>query len=215
MKIGDTLFWSASAAVFVFRLATKRPEHGLWRRATAGTIGALAVAEVVTSRFTFSFWTEFAMLPVLAVVVLLGVVAERDPEHASVGRFTGWFTGMAGLAVLSQAASAAMHEMSTTLLVELARTATLVPALSVMLVPFAAALLLWLAYMDVFDRMTCSWRGPTKKPDVLAYGRRRAVRYAGLSAVRARRLVREYPLALMEARSRREMDELFARASSA
>ena len=101
-RVTDTAFWVVTAGLVLFGSFDKVSKEPRFVRRTAyTTVKAGAFIEVFTEVFVLGLVAELILLPVVTFLVLLSVVAARNPEHHLVKRLVDWLMTAFGFGVLA------------------------------------------------------------------------------------------------------------------
>jgi hypothetical protein len=98
----DTIVWfivSASALFFKYEQASTQPHF--FRRRVAAAFGITAFLEFFTNLFVLNLIAELFLLPFLALLAMLSVVADKDERSRSVKKLVDGLLALIGLALLA------------------------------------------------------------------------------------------------------------------
>lgn len=202
----DTVLWFLLAGMVApFSLVGKGDETDIFGVVVLGNLKVLVLLEFLVAFYTFGLLVELVLVPVITIIAMMDVVAERNPEHAQVSKFLKGLQALFGLAVLWHAGSRAMADYQTFATLQTLRQVVLPVVLSVALVPAGWALVLWAAYDEVFVRLRV---GPEKERGYVRKAKMRIVRHLGLRPKNVARFTRSYAWDLTRTTSLKDLETL-------
>ncbi|MGE3491561.1 MAG: hypothetical protein AB7N29_16270 [Vicinamibacterales bacterium] len=169
-------------------------------------LGALIVIEYLIATFTFSFWVEFLLAPMIAFFALLNGVAQAKAEYASVRQVTGCLLAVVGFVVAGMALRATFMAIDQISLPSVAREIALPILLTVTMLPVAYAFFVISAYEQIFVRVDTG----IKDPALRTYVRRRLFRSLRLNPRRIRDFIDSHRGRFITASSNEEVDQWIA-----
>lgn len=99
--LGDTVVAGAWSVYLIFAFERAVKEERFTRKVVLSTLRVTVFIEDFVNLRTFPLWIEVVAQPLLLVVLLVGMVAERNPEHEPVKRFTDGVLSVVGLTALA------------------------------------------------------------------------------------------------------------------
>lgn len=109
-----TILWlllSGLALVMSLNDAIQKP--GFFRRALLKILGVVAVVEFVAAFKSFALWIQIPAQVLAVMFAMVGVVAERDPQHAPVRKLAKGYLVLFGLSALIWSAAQLIGNWST------------------------------------------------------------------------------------------------------
>lgn len=100
--LGPTLFWFLTVALGLFlgsNAATKNKLH--YRRIIAGTVGGLALLEVLAGLYSFPIIVELILQGVIGFVAMVSAFAARQPNGKAAAKASNFLLGVAGVTILT------------------------------------------------------------------------------------------------------------------
>lgn len=202
----DTIVWFALGAMaMMFRFGTSDDAEDILRRVVTDNIKVVVLLEFLSNTYTFSLPVELALVPLLVSIGMIDIVATRDQNFSSVAEMTKKLQAIIGLVLFAVVCGRAISDFQHLRSWDVARSVALAPVLSVSLVPFLYAVVLYSRYELVFLRLNL---GIEKEAELKRYARRRIVMHSRLSLKRLQRLLRYHPVDLMQIRSAQDVDRL-------
>lgn len=96
-----TVFWFITVALGLFLGSNDAvKEKAYYRRIIAGTVGGLAVLEILASLYSLPIAVEFILQGLIAFLAVLAVAATTSPKGSGVGTFSNILIVVAGLALV-------------------------------------------------------------------------------------------------------------------
>ncbi len=152
--IKDTLIWVLGPGVaLLFGLADFRGDHHFFRRAAVATIRLSVVLAFFLNFYVFPLLLEFLLQPLIAGLVILSVVAERQPEHRRAKNLVDGALGMLGLALLTFAGYRALREPGSLANWETTRQFLLPVWLTLGSLPFVFVVSVMTSYEEAFAQL--------------------------------------------------------------
>lgn len=100
LLLKDTVYWFIGTAFILFvNLNNVHRDENFFGKLFLDTMKFTAVITFIINFYTFGFWVEFLMLPVIFVLVGMRVVAEQKPEFKSVYQVTSSVLAFFGICI--------------------------------------------------------------------------------------------------------------------
>lgn len=93
----NTILWFLTVGLFSLKDIVKPGQINYFRKTATDVVSLTAILQFITGVYTFSFVTEFILVPVAALIGGMIVVAEKKPEYVSVKKIFNWILVLAGL----------------------------------------------------------------------------------------------------------------------
>lgn len=154
LLIKDAVFWIIGTGYVLLMNLSKDSQKGDYFKKTAlDSIKLTVVLEFVLSLYSFKFWVEIFLVPILFFVVAMNAYAGLKTEYKPVQRLTNWLLIIAGGYNIVFAFSQALgHYRDLATLYNL-QVFILPPILSVSFLPFLYLFALFMAYEMLFVRL--------------------------------------------------------------
>jgi len=206
----DTILWFClSAFAMAMDCVTSSGQGSIFRKVLADSVKVVIVIEFLVNTYTFSLGVELVLVPVLALMGVVDVIARSDSKCSAVAKLTTWLQGIIGLTILAFAARSAIADYRSLENLDTLRSVMLSPLLSILFSPFLYVMVLWARYETLFVRLEL---GVHKDKGLKRYARRRIVVHTGLSLSRLEKLLRSPVFDLMRVETRADVDGLLKRA---
>lgn len=203
----DTVLWFLLAGIVaVFSGIGGKEDERLFHLMVVENLKVLVLIEFLINFYTFHILIEFILIPFIAVIAMMDVVAEQKPEHQQVSRFLKSVQAITGLAILYFVFSEAIGDYRAIGTLDTLRQVLLPAVLSILLLPAAFALRLYSVFELLFVRFRM---GPDKSQAVSRYGKLKLIAHIGPRPRAARAFLRRHALDLMRVRSKEDIDRLF------
>lgn len=112
--IKDVIIWVLFVATPIcFKLGTKRTNDFPFRKIVAENFTGSAILEFFIGAFTFSFWTEMAVVPAFFLLVLLQNYDRNNPKYQSLHKVMDGISAIVGFALLWFTVDVAIDVIST------------------------------------------------------------------------------------------------------
>ncbi|MPZ91858.1 MAG: hypothetical protein GEU68_09555 [Actinobacteria bacterium] len=109
-----TILWLLlSGLALVLRLNDAIQKPGFFRGALLKSLGVVAVVEFAAAFKSFPLWIEIPAQVLAVMCAMVGVVAERDPQHAPVRKLANGYLVVFGVSALIWSASQLIGNWST------------------------------------------------------------------------------------------------------
>jgi hypothetical protein len=96
-----TILWLlVSGLALVMGLNDAIREPGFFRRALIKTLGVVAVVEFIAALKSFPLWLEIPGQVLAVMFAMVGVVAERDPQHTPVRKLANGYLVLFGVSAV-------------------------------------------------------------------------------------------------------------------
>ncbi len=153
-NLKTTLFWffgSGTVAIMNAQKATK--DTNLFGQLLKDQLSILIIMEFIANFYSFSYWIELLILPVIAYLAMAMAYSEGKNEYKTVHNLLSWVLALYGLFLFSHGIYRAIHHYQDIInqpqMVEL----ILVPVLSIATLPFVYFLALFMTYENLFIRI--------------------------------------------------------------
>ena len=154
----DTVFWMLGfASIMLFRANKVDERDGFFREAILNNLKLIAVLEFVSNAYTFSLWIELLLVPSLALIMMLKVVAESnaktESKYKALDSLLGYILAFIGIVIITIAFYKAIYDHDQFVTIHNLRDFLLPVVLSVLYLPFVYVWALFLAYQYLFVRI--------------------------------------------------------------
>lgn len=180
--IKDVLIWFVfSGLIFCMNAVSGESDEGYIRKNLKENLKITIFAEFFISTFTFNIWIELAIIPIIAIMVMMDVVAERDKKYQAVHKLLQAVLTMFGFCILFGTIQVCIEEYRE-LNISDTFISFMIPIVYLFLIiPLEYALELYSKYEMLFIRMT--FKEPKDKKIQRSH-RWRVVRICKLSVYR-------------------------------
>jgi hypothetical protein len=202
----DTVVWFLFGGIGAAFARVGAAQHtSIIREILSDALKVWVLVEYVTSVYTFPLAVEILLVPFVAVLAVLDVVARTDEHYTPVRKLILGIQVVIGATVLGFALKAAVADFQSLRTLETLRSMLLAPILSLAFAPFLYALLLTVAYENLFIRLRL---GGPKSDQLARYAKRRLFQHLGLRLTRVQSFLQNHGQALMHARDPVDIDAL-------
>src|SRR5205823_5034214 len=140
----DTAFWFlfAGLAVAFSAIDSARRQRHFWRRIVLDQIKITVLVEWLFASYTFPLVAELLLVPAIALLVMLDVVAQSKPEFSPAAKITSAALAIGGFVLFGFTLRQAVIAFTLDESGAAARSIALAPILSVAILPFIYFLVL-------------------------------------------------------------------------
>jgi hypothetical protein len=154
-ELGTTIVWGLTFAGVTLLDANRATEDdAFYRKIARDTVAGTALVLFIAEFKSFPLWFELILVPVTAVLSGMKALAERDPQHAAVQRFIDVLLIGLALLVLGYAVAHAITAPGAFLSSANLRRFLIPVALSLMFLPFLAAVPTMMVYETTGSAMS-------------------------------------------------------------
>jgi hypothetical protein len=154
LSIKDTIFWFFGTGLILIFSADDAAQGGrlFWRK-VAKSFKFVVVFEFLVSHYTFALWIELILVPIVALFVGMGAVAEVKSEFNSVRKIIDFVLTMFGIFLITYVIFMLARNYEETVTFQNLRSFVLPPLLTLAFIPFLYFLALAMAYEMLFLRL--------------------------------------------------------------
>ena len=201
-QIKTSIFWYLFVGLaLLFRTVQAKEDYNPVRSWITNTFTFLIVIEFLTSTYTFPLLAELLFVPFVAIVAMMVVVAERNPEQKQVVSFLNWVMALAGFAMIAYATRQFLGDTGSLDFTNMAESFLLPILLSLLTIPFFYALFIYVSYENAFIRF--QWAFPDE--ELRAKAKRQGIKSFGVKTKALGRWAR-----LIQSDRPKNMDEINA-----
>lgn len=147
----STILWFCfSAVVLSWKYTGSKPEQRQFKKAIIDNLKVVIIIEFVVNAYVFSLWFELSMIPLMAAIGCVSVVAERQEKYAAVASLINWMMMVVGGLLLAHAVVNVMSDISNFWSLDTLREFLLPLGLTTMFLPFVYLFMLYAAYEELF-----------------------------------------------------------------
>jgi len=202
----DTIIWFVFvAAPLAFSLFASRSNENVVSVILAESLRLTVLVEFLVNEYTFSLPVELVFVPFLTFVMLLHGFASADEEYSVVAKLFDGLRVLIGLGLLVFVVSRSIADCGNLFSIPSARELFLVPALSLVFIPFLYFMLILISYESLFNVLKA---GSDKDDWLKGYARRRLISHLKLDLKRIRRFHRAHGFDLARVQSKGDVDSL-------
>lgn len=168
--IKDTAFWILGSA-FVLLINTNKATQNVsfFKEVVINALKLIVVLEFVINFYTFSFWVEMLLMPILVIVGGMSALAEVKPEYKQTKKLIDSILATFGIFLIAYALSKVVSDYQSLTTLHNLRTFVLPPLLTVAYIPFLYLFALVMAYETLFVRLNIF----VKDKELLSFAKRR------------------------------------------
>jgi len=152
--IKDTVFWVfGSAFVLLMNIDSVSKEKGYFKKLVFDNIKLIVLLEFVINFYTFNFWLEMIIMPVLFIIAVMSALSETKQEFAQVKKLVDSILWLFGVGLIIFTVSSVFKNYQSLVNTSNIRIIILSPALTIAYIPFLYFFALVMSYETLFVRV--------------------------------------------------------------
>jgi len=148
----DTFFWFFSIAIALLFGIGKAGESGFFKRIFIESIKWTIVIEFIINFFTFNFWIEIFLVPLIFVLALTHAISETNKKYLLVGNMIQNILGVIGLLFICYSFYKTISEYKDFFIIKNLLSFLLPPIMTLLIIPYLYFLALYMQYETFFVR---------------------------------------------------------------
>jgi hypothetical protein len=149
-----TIFWTISVAlVTLVKINSITEDEHYFKKAALDQVRLLVLFEFIINFYVLSLWLELAIVPILAFLGGMLVVAESDTRYKPVKTLLDWVFAIVGGVLISWSLYQAATHLDTFATSITLKDLALPPLMSLAFLPFIYIMALFVTYEDLFVRL--------------------------------------------------------------
>lgn len=202
----DTILWLCfSGIVICFRYVSSKEDENLLRNIVIDNIKIVIIIEFIANFFTFPLAAELVLIPFMAFIAGLDVIAKTDKKNISVVRLLNGLQIIIGLFIFIYAFSQAIADYKNIVNLDTLKSFLLAPLLAVLFSPFVYFMALLVKYELLFLRLEM---GCEKSKKLKNYAKKKIILYCLLSLKKTKKALNMKTYNLMLIRNKDDVDEM-------
>jgi hypothetical protein len=159
------------------------------------------------NEYTSSLPVELILVPFVTIILLVRGYASAFEQYSQVESILGWIQAIIGIVVIAFVISRAVADIDNLLTLRTAQELLLTPVMSLLLVPFVYAVLVYLSYESLFIVLKA---GQSKDDDLVGYAKRRLILHLKLSVGSIRKFHKTHGFRLSQIQAKDDVDRIIA-----
>jgi len=152
--VKDTVFWVfGSAFILLMNVDNASKEEGYFKKLVADNLKLIVLLEFVVTFYTFNFWLEMTIMPILFIVAVISAMSEAKQEFAQVKKLVDSILWLFGVGLIILTVSSIFKHYQSLVDISNIRTIMLPPALTIAYIPFLYFFALVMSYETLFVRL--------------------------------------------------------------
>lgn len=153
--IKDISVWFMfSGLIYCMNAVSSEADEKYTLRVLKDNLKATLFLEFFMSTFTFNIWVELAIIPIITIITLMNIIAERKEEYKNVHKFLDRILAIAGLCVLYETVKIGIVEYKKLNVVNTLVSFMIPIVYLILITPLEYALELYAKYELLFTRMS-------------------------------------------------------------
>lgn len=159
----DTIFWFCTTALVLFFTINNAKTNIYFKDIFKENLKWAIIIEFIVNFYTFSFWKELLLVPVMVFLAMLLAFAQADNKFIQVSKLLENLFAIIGIALLGFVTYMTFTNYQDVFKVQNLFTFLLPPFLTVLLIPFLYLVAIYMNYEELFARINCMTNDYEKK----------------------------------------------------
>jgi hypothetical protein len=180
----DSIIWFCFSGIAIaFNSATSKSSENLFKRNILDNIRIIVFIEFLVNVYTFSLVAELLIMPFMALVVMMGTVAQTDKKYLRVEKLMNGIQMIFGIIVLVYAVGNVISDYKNFGSIDTLKQFLLPFVLSILFMPFVYFLAVFSSYEELLIRLDL---GIEKSNELKRYAKRKIFRHCLFSLKKLR-----------------------------
>lgn len=153
-NLKDTIIWVLGSAFVMFINVNNVKDNGYFKKIISDNLRFILIVEFIVNVYTFNFWVEFFLIPIIVVLSLMLVLAERDQKFSILKNLIYNVLALIGLYLIVYSFYSAFigfpNLATNSRIVEF----LLPPVFTILFLPFMYIIALYAKYEQIFMRLS-------------------------------------------------------------
>ena len=153
--IKDIIIWFLfSRLIYCMNAVSSEADETYIKKILKDNLKFTMILEFFMSTFTFNIWIELAIIPVITIITVMNVIAERKEEYKSVHKLLDSVLAIAGFWIFYETIKLGINEYKQLNIINTLVSFMIPIAYLILIIPLEYALKLYSKYELLFLRMT-------------------------------------------------------------
>ena len=153
--IKDIIIWFLfSGLIYCMNAVSSEADETYIKKILKDNLKFTMILEFFMSTFTFNIWIELAIIPVITIITVMNVIAERKEEYKSVHKLLDSVLAIAGFWIFYETIKIGINEYKQLNIINTLVSFMIPIAYLILIIPLEYALELYSKYELLFLRMT-------------------------------------------------------------
>ena len=153
--IKDIIIWFLfSGLIYCMNAVSSEADETYIKKILKDNLKFTMILEFFMSTFTFNIWIELAIIPVITIITVMNVIAERKEEYESVHKLLDSVLAIAGFWIFYETIKIGINEYKQLNIINTLVSFIIPIAYLILIIPLEYALELYSKYELLFLRMT-------------------------------------------------------------
>lgn len=153
--IKDIIIWFLfSGLIYCMNAVLSEADETYIKKILKDNLKFTMILEFFMSTFTFNIWIELAIIPVITIITVMNVIAERNEEYKSVHKLLDSVLAIAGFWIFYETIKIGINEYKQLNIINTLVSFMIPIAYLILIIPLEYALELYSKYELLFLRMT-------------------------------------------------------------
>lgn len=164
LHLKNTLIWFFSVAIVArFEIINISEDQDYFKKAIRDNLKLIVLIEFIISVYTFSFFVEFLIVPLVTIIVVMLTKAETNEDYAPVEKLLNFVLTLTALLLVGYAVYKVIVDFDQLATIGTLMDFVLPPMLSISLLPFLFLALTWSSYENAAIRTNFAISDPALK----------------------------------------------------
>ena len=153
--IKDIIIWFLfSGLIYCMNAVSSEADETYIKKILKDNLKFTMILEFFMSTFTFNIWIELAIIPVITIITVMNVIAERKEEYKNVHKLLDSVLAIAGFWIFYETIKIGINEYKQLNIINTLVSFIIPIAYLILIIPLEYALELYSKYELLFSRMT-------------------------------------------------------------
>ena len=153
--IKDIIIWFLfSGLIYCMNAVSSEADETYIKKILKDNLKFTMILEFFMSTFTFDIWIELAIIPVITIITVMNVIAERKEEYKNVHKLLDSVLAIAGFWIFYETIKIGINEYKQLNIINTLVSFIIPIAYLILIIPLEYALELYSKYELLFSRMT-------------------------------------------------------------
>lgn len=153
--IKDIIIWFLfSGLIYCMNAVSSEADETYIKKILKGNLKFIMILEFFMSTFTFNIWIELAIIPVITIITVMNVIAERKEEYKSVHKLLDSILAIAGFWIFYETIKIGINEYKQLNIINTLVSFIIPIVYLILIIPLEYILELYSKYEVLFLRMT-------------------------------------------------------------
>jgi len=200
----DSIIWFFFIGMLMlFKYSTSNDRENFLKEIILDNIRLLIIFEFIVNIYSFPIYIEIFLVPLISFILLLGVVANRNPKYIRVSKLLNIIQIIIGLVVLGYSIIRVILDFEKFATLETLNDFLLAPILTLFIIPFIYFFILYINYENIFIRLEL---GQRKDKKLKRYTKIRIIKFCNFKISKVKNILKLKTNELMSLKNSKDVD---------